>query len=127
MHELGMCQDIVAAVEQRAAGRRVTACTVRVGTLHHVVEPAMEQSFSLAAEGTVAESAELNIVVVPVRVRCKSCQVTTTTSEGLLVVCNSCGSTEIELTGGDELVLESIAVEAPAGEEGRVDVSRHTG
>lgn len=126
MHELGMCQDIVAAVEQRAAGRRVSGCTVRVGSLHHVVEPAMEQSFTLAAEGTVAAEAALTVVVVPARVTCQSCGATTT-SDGPVVTCHRCGSPDVDLSGGDELVLESIAVDAPTGDEGRVDVSRHPG
>ena len=57
MHELGLCAGILEAVERRAAGRRVTRVRLRVGTLHRVVTPALDQAFELVAGGTVAEGA----------------------------------------------------------------------
>ncbi len=53
MHELGLCSSIVDAVEQRAGDRPVARVRVRVGRLHHVHPEAFEQSFAVAAEGTV--------------------------------------------------------------------------
>ena len=70
MHELGLCEDIVAAVEQRAGGRPVARVTVRVGGLHHVHPEAFEQSFAMAAAGGVADGAAAELVLLPVRVRC---------------------------------------------------------
>lgn len=64
MHELGLCEGILEAVERRAAGRRVAGVRVRVGELHQVVEPALAQAFELVAEGTVAEGAAVDLVVV---------------------------------------------------------------
>ena len=125
MHELGMCEAILDAVERRAAGRRVSAFTVRVGTLHRVVEPAMDQAVALVSEGTVAEGAKLNVVVVPLRSTCRSCGLTNESAEPP-VACAGCGATELELSGGDELILESIEVDAPLREERSADVPGHT-
>ena len=47
MHELGLCEGVLEAVERRAAGRRVTRVRVRVGAQHRVVESAFDQSFAL--------------------------------------------------------------------------------
>jgi hydrogenase nickel incorporation protein HypA/HybF len=125
MHELGMCEAILDTVERRAAGRRVSAFTVRVGTLHRVVEPAMDQAFALASEGTLAEGAELHLVVLPVRGTCRSCGLTTESAEPP-VACAGCGATDLELSGGDELILESIEVDAPLRMERSADVPGHT-
>jgi hydrogenase nickel incorporation protein HypA/HybF len=124
MHELGLCQGIVDAVERRAAGRRVTGVKVRVGALHRVVEPALDQAFALAAAGTVAEGAEVEMVVVPVRVDCRGCG-HQAASDDPFGACSNCGGTDLDMVGGDELVLESIALAAP--ERGDAHVPGHTG
>jgi hydrogenase nickel incorporation protein HypA/HybF len=107
MHELGLCEDIVAAVEQRAGERPVAGVTVRVGRLHHVHPEAFDQSFAMAAAGGVAEGAAAQLVLLPIRVRCLGCGTTHEDTE-LIAVCPGCGCVDLELTGGDELVLESI-------------------
>jgi hydrogenase nickel incorporation protein HypA/HybF len=113
MHEVGLCEAIVDAVERRAAGRRVARVRVRVGTLHRVVAPALDQAFSLVAGGTVAEGAAVDLVTVRLRATCLACGHETESDEQP-AACPACGSAEIELAGGDELVLESIQYEAPA-------------
>ena len=111
MHEFGMCDGIVDAVQRRAAGRPVARVRVRIGTLHRVVQAAFQQAFQHAAEGTEAESAKLELVVLPVRAFCRSCA-TEFESEDLVAVCANCGGVDIELRGGEELILESIEYEA---------------
>ena len=114
MHELGLCEDIVAAVEQRAAGRAVARVRVRVGGLHHVHPDAFEQSFAMAAAGGVADGARAELVLLPVRASCRVCGADAEADE-LIAVCPTCGSFDVELTGGDELVLELLEYAAPAG------------
>jgi hydrogenase nickel incorporation protein HypA/HybF len=107
VHELGMCSSIVDAVERRAGDRSVARVRVRVGRLHHVHADAFDQSFAVAAMGTVAEEATAELVLLPVRAHCGGCQATWECEE-IPLACSSCGSVDIELIGGDELVLESI-------------------
>lgn len=112
MHEYGLCEPIVGAVEFRAAGRRVTRARVRVGALHRVAPPAMEQAFALAAEGTAAEGAELDLVIVPAEISCAACG-HAGTSDDPIRLCPECGSADVALAGGDDLILESIEIAAP--------------
>lgn len=79
MHEMGLCESLLDAVERRAAGRRVLGVKFRVGEQHRVVDEALDQAFAMLAVGTVAEGATVVLETVP----------------------------------GDELMLESIRVEAP--------------
>ena len=107
MHELGLCADIVAAVDRRAADRPVSRVTVRVGRLHHVHPEAFAQSFAVAAAGSAAEGATAELVLLAVRARCRACGAESEGDE-MILACPACGGIDLELTGGDELVLESL-------------------
>ncbi|MEU8246664.1 hydrogenase maturation nickel metallochaperone HypA [Nonomuraea sp. NPDC048916] len=108
MHELGMCEGLVELIRQQAGDRGVTGARVRVGTRHAVVGEAFDQAFALAAAGTPAEDAVLDLVVTPLTVTCRDCG-SRTESLDVLAVCPVCGSADVELSGGDELVLESVS------------------
>jgi hydrogenase nickel incorporation protein HypA/HybF len=119
VHELGLCEGVLEAVERRAAGRRVTRVRVRVGARHRVVPSAFDQSFALVAQGTVADGATVDLVVVPVTVRCLDCGNEAEATDAL-PACPACGGLDLESEGGEELILESIHLE-------EADVSRHPG
>ncbi|MEU0564409.1 hydrogenase maturation nickel metallochaperone HypA [Nonomuraea sp. NPDC005983] len=121
MHEIGMCEGLVELIQQQAGGRRIAGARVRVGARHAVVDEAFGQAFTLAAEGTAAQDAVVDLVVTPVQVDCRSCG-GTSESLDVLAACPDCDSADVHVTGGDELVLESVLF----AEEGR-DVSRHPG
>lgn len=113
MHEFGLCEGIVDAVLKRAAGRPVTRVRVRVGALHRVAEPALDQAFEMIAAGTVAENAAVDVVVIPVHLTCASCGWADDADEPY-AACQQCGGTDLTAEGGDELTLESISLAAPA-------------
>jgi hydrogenase nickel incorporation protein HypA/HybF len=107
MHELGLCSSIVDAIERRAGERRVVKVRVHVGRLHHVHPEAFDQSFAVAAMGTVAQDASAELVLLPIRARCRSCGWELAV-EHMPMSCTECGALDLEVIGGDELVLESI-------------------
>jgi hydrogenase nickel incorporation protein HypA/HybF len=111
MHEFGLCEGIVDAVQRRAAGRQVARVKVRVGVLHRVVEGAFQQAFTHAAQGTEAENAAVDLVMIPARALCQACSAEVET-EDFIAVCPRCGSVNLDCTAGDELVLESIEYNA---------------
>lgn len=124
MHELGMCEDVLHAVEQRAQGRRVEAIGVRTGAFLMVVPDAFRQSFALVAGGSVADGAAVNVTLVPAAARCHGCGEGFEASE-TFPVCPTCDGVDVEVTGGDELTLEWLRyspgpdsdVHAPTGAE----------
>ncbi|WP_214412130.1 hydrogenase maturation nickel metallochaperone HypA/HybF [Sphaerisporangium fuscum] len=107
MHEFGIAESILAAVEGRADGRRVRRARVQVGALLRVAEPSINDAWAMVAEGTVAEGARLDLVTLPVRLICRACG-KTATSVDPYAVCPSCGAADVDSEGGDDLVLESI-------------------
>jgi hydrogenase nickel incorporation protein HypA/HybF len=105
VHELGICEDVLRAVERRADGRRVAAIGVRTGVLLRVVPDAFRQSFELVAAGGIAADADVELTVVPVTVTCSACG-SIAESDDAVPVCPSCGGGDVATSGGDELVLE---------------------
>lgn len=107
MHEVGLAEDILDAALRRAAGRRLSGLTVRVGAFHRVHDDAMLQGFELVSQGTLAAGARMTLVHLPVRVRCSDCAAE---AEGpdLITLCPACGGGSVEVTGGEELILESV-------------------
>ena len=110
MHEYGMCDGIVAAVLERAAGRTVRRVRLRIGVQHRVVEDVLHHAFSHCAEGTMAENACVELVTVPMRGTCQNCT-HTFDAHDILDLCPACGSNRVSLQGGDELILESLELE----------------
>jgi hydrogenase nickel incorporation protein HypA/HybF len=113
MHEFGLCDGIIEAVQQRAAGRQVARVCVQVGVLHRVSLEAFRHDFAHGVEGTEAENAVLDLVLMPVRVVCRTCQAETE-GDDIILACPQCKGIDIDLIGGDELVLESVEYEGPA-------------
>jgi hydrogenase nickel incorporation protein HypA/HybF len=115
MHEIGLAAAILEAVEKRAAGRPVCRATIRAGALLRIVEPSMDQAFQLVTEGTVAEGAAIDMVVTPARLTCRACGHDGSTLDPL-AACPTCGDGDVDVTGGDELVLESIEIGEARGD-----------
>lgn len=110
MHEFGIAEAVVDAVERRAKGRRVRRARVRAGALLRIAPQAMDQAFCLAATGTVAQDAELDLVIEPARLICRGCGHSALCADPL-TICGLCGGIDIDTEGGDSLVLESIQLD----------------
>lgn len=115
MHEYGLCEGVLEAVLRRAAGRPVAGVRIRCGVRHAVDPPSMAQAFETLAAGTVAADAVVEVVTIPAVVTCRDCG-TAGKSVDLVPACARCGTVNVEITGGDELTLESLTYSASAGE-----------
>ena len=76
-----------------------------------VVPDLLESAFEIYKRGTLAESARLEIVRVPVRVRCPDCG-GESMREDSDFSCTACGSRRVEIVEGRELIVETIDLEA---------------
>lgn len=113
MHELAVCQalvDQVAGIVRQQGARAASRVTVRVGPLSGVVPELLRSAFPLAAAGSAAECAELQISETAVRVRCQTCGAETDAAANRLL-CGTCGDWHTQLIAGDELILESVELQ----------------
>ena len=110
MHELSIAESVVQVASRHAEGRRVTKVYLKVGHLRQVVPSALAFSFELVAEGTPAEGAELEIQEVPATGQCRDCE-TESRLPGFPLQCRSCGSCDLRIVEGEELLVESLELE----------------
>ena len=76
MHEFSLCMDLigqVTALARQHRARSVACVRVQIGMLAGVEPMLLENAFSIARAGTVAEHAEMFTDIVPPAVRCGAC------------------------------------------------------
>jgi hydrogenase nickel incorporation protein HypA/HybF len=113
MHELSIMESALqkAVAHARAGGAaRICRIRLRIGALSGVVPEALKFAFESVREGTIAESATLEIEHVPARFWCLPCQ-TEFASVSLLAECPVCRNLSRELRSGREMELASLEIE----------------
>ena len=113
MHELAVCQGLMRQVDRIAAregAEQVTLIRLSIGPLSGVEPQLLRDAFPIAAAGSVAAAAELQIESQAVRVRCLSCGAESEAQANRLV-CGECGDYRTQLLSGDELLLTSLELE----------------
>lgn len=109
MHELGITQDIVAIVAEKAGERKVRSVTLEIGKLSAIMPDAIRFCFDLCAEGTVLEGAQLEIHEIDGRGSCTVCG--SEIELDLLAGQCKCGSLDIRCIQGQELSIKEMEVE----------------
>jgi hydrogenase nickel incorporation protein HypA/HybF len=108
MHELSITQSLVEAVLDRTGERKVIAVNVQVGPLSGVLPDAMRFCFDVASAGTALDGAQLMIEEPPGLARCRNC-LDEFELVDLILLC-PCGSADVEILSGRELMLMSVEV-----------------
>ncbi len=113
MHEVSMAQSILAialAEMNKRPGARLKTARVVIGRQRAVVPDNLRFAFETLAENTPAAGARLAIRQTAVTARCPACGWRGAIRQPRYA-CGACGAGDIELTGGEELYLESLEVE----------------
>jgi hydrogenase nickel incorporation protein HypA/HybF len=117
MHEVGVARSLIEAVEQRlregGVQGRVRAVRLRLGRMSTVVPDSLRFAFEVLVKDSAIPEAKLEIEEVPVRARCRAC------GEGFEIgepcfLCGKCGSPDLEVLSGTELLIDSLDVEEPS-------------
>jgi hydrogenase nickel incorporation protein HypA/HybF len=116
MHELSVCQALVEQLESVSAGHgggRVELVRLRVGPLAGVEAALLRHAFPIAAAGSIAEGAELVIEEAAIMVQCGECGGQSEVAPNRML-CGACGGFRVRVISGQELLLESVELAAPA-------------
>lgn len=125
MHELSVCLALLAEVERIAADNDATGVArivVTVGPLSGVEPELLRNAYPLAAAGTIAENAELDIEPVEIVVRCSQCGAESNAAPNRLL-CADCGDYRTTLVSGDELILTRVEMDTRIGNPDGTDGS----
>lgn len=114
MHEVAIVQSLIEQVseEVRRGGHRgrVTRLQLVIGRLSGVHADSIRFAFEMLGPGTIVEPAQLDIVEPRAECVCQACHARQPI-EDLALRCPQCGSGEVRIEGGRELLLQTIEVE----------------
>jgi hydrogenase nickel incorporation protein HypA/HybF len=107
---------LVAAQLEASPHARVRVVRLEVSALSHLPDrAALQATFRMAARGTAAADAVLDVIAVPVPGVCRACRaryaVEPDEVDRILAGCPGCGTGTVELTPVPEVVLHEIVVE----------------
>lgn len=113
MHELTLALsllDEVGAAAEREGATRVASVRLRLGRMSGIVRDALLFSWELARADTIAATAELDIIDVPVAVWCPRCDAEREPREGGGLECGTCGAIAPTIVRGREMELVAMEV-----------------
>lgn len=110
MHEAGIIRAILEIAEKEALGREAVGIGrigVRIGQFRGVVREALEFSFEVLREGTLAATADLEVETIPLRLACNDCGEYPGEIGDLNFFCPVCGKVA-EIVAGREMDISYI-------------------
>lgn len=107
MHEIGLCEAVLAVVRDVADDRPISRVRLRVGRMQAVVPDVFEYCWRMVAKDTGAEEAQLELLDVPVRVRCQACGEENDMDTSTFA-CAGCGSPSVTVVAGASLDVEEV-------------------
>jgi hydrogenase nickel incorporation protein HypA/HybF len=105
MHEIAFTRTLIDIVEEHARRegfKKVNFLKLSFGRLSCIDPGALEFTFTIQAEGTIAEGARLLFDIRPALITCGSCGEESVCTGHFEVLCPRCGSVDVLLTGGTE-------------------------
>ena len=113
MHEMAIVQGIMNAAipeAEKHGAKKILAIRLKIGVLSGVVPQCIQDYFQIAAQGTMAQEAKIEVEKIPIGIRCESCGY-----EGGIEQrkfrCPQCDSIEVKVVSGKEYFVESLEVE----------------
>jgi len=110
MHELSLIQGVVETITDRLGPRRVVMVRLEIGKLSGVVVDSVRFCFDLVVAGTSLEGARLEVLEPGGRARCRDCAVEFRCDDPILLC--PCGSSDVEVLAGRELLIKAVEVVA---------------
>lgn len=113
MHELSITESllrIALSEAEKHGAKKITTIRIVVGELSQVEPLSVQFYLDVLGKGTIAEGAQLQSRLVPLRAACRACGEQFGVSE-FKFACPKCGAGETDVVAGREMYLDSIEVE----------------
>ena len=113
MHERSLVRALLRQVEVLAAehpATRVIGIRVRIGEFSGVEAELLQSAYDDLIEYSALSGAELSVEQVPLEAVCEQCG-QRFHIDNYQFECTKCGSVKLEISGGEELLLDSIQLE----------------
>lgn len=109
MHETQLARELLNVVLERAQGARVLRVIGSIAETEALAPKSLEFHFHAHAVGTIAQGASLQLELVHVNARCKTCGAEYQ-PEHHLTLCPHCASTDADLLQQTGVFIDSLEV-----------------
>jgi hydrogenase nickel incorporation protein HypA/HybF len=112
MHEVSLLESVLNVIEEQAVKQRfqtVKKVVLEVGKLSCVEAEALRFAFDAVMKNTLAQQADLEIVVVDGRGVCRRCG-RTQDLQSFYDACGNCGDAPLAVLQGDALRIKELIV-----------------
>jgi len=113
VHEMSIAESVLQIIEDKARSdgyAKVNAVWLEIGQLAGVETESLRFCFDVVARDTVARDARLEIIETAGQGWCMECACNVAVT-ARYEPCPSCGSFQIEVTGGEEMRVKELEVE----------------
>lgn len=113
MHEMSLTEGILQIIEEASyeqGFKRVRTVVLEIGQLAAVETEAMRFCFDAVVQGSIAESATLEIIEVPGSGWCMHCAATVSMADRI-AACPQCGGYRLQPNGGTGMRVKELEVE----------------
>ena len=113
MHELSIATELFKQVEKIIEDEhlnKVISITLNVGKLQQIIPESFDFATQVITKGTKAEGVKIIYNEMPITIKCNQCHITCETKD-FYFICEKCGSSDVEIISGNELIFESMEVE----------------
>jgi hydrogenase nickel incorporation protein HypA/HybF len=110
MHETSIVQnlfEIIDTISRENNLTKIEKVTVSIGKMRMIVPEIFQFAFDAARKDSIAHNAVLNMILVPIKIRCAQCE-SESIVEDNTYICPVCSSIEVEVIDGDEILITSI-------------------
>lgn len=115
MHEMAIAISLldIAEAEAKAQGcAKLRRLIVHYGQIAGIMPEALELAFSTLIAGTKHENAKLELIMVPLRLKCPFCHTVFSASDSIFTPCPNCGEEFGHIVEqGKELLLARLEAE----------------
>ncbi len=111
MHELGILNSMIHTLERTVREEGLTSVdkiVIEVGELSGIVPSYLEKSWPAARYKTFMENTELEMIVIPGIVKCRTCGRVFNAVDNDLH-CPDCGGQDLEILEGNDMVIKELA------------------
>jgi hydrogenase nickel incorporation protein HypA/HybF len=117
MHEMALARDILRKIKEAAGtkglgteglGKKLSYVKVQLGESRFTHIEELKELLTDISKGTIAEGAKVEFEVSPVKSACADCGTEFSPKEKMSFNCDKCGSGNIQLISGNELVIKEI-------------------
>lgn len=113
MHELSIATELFKQVEKIIEDEhlnKVISITLKIGKLHQIVPEAFDFATEVITKGTKSDGVKIIYNEIPISIKCNQCRRENEVKD-FYFICEKCGSSDVEIISGNELMFESMEVE----------------